>query len=218
MSGFAVAGDMVWVHGQRAGTAGHRPQGGTHTPFRSLPPACFLISFAAGEALVTEASKALGVRADNNGVAGAPLGLGSSGLVDRYAKAGIALTARARVRPRPGSKTGIHPWVLLESADLDGYLRDANTIRNRLAHRGSSEGDLRTDWFAKVPERGLPNVTLMLAEGMLQAAQDIAYLAQSAACPRTSVTGWSWVLPERAQTGRIPARLRDLAQFPLPSP
>lgn len=215
MGGFDLAGDLVWVHGARAGNGGHRPQGGTPAPFRSLPAACFLLSFAAGEALVREASKALGVRsADGN----APLGLGSKGLVAGFAAENVPLSGRTRLAPRPGSNTRIHRWALLEGDALDGYLRDANAIRNFLAHSGKTAGaQLRGDWFARVPKDGLASMTLMLAEGMLQAAQDVAYVALAAAAPRSaSLSNWSWVLPERTLTGRMPAALRRLPQFPLP--
>lgn len=60
----------------------------------------------------------------------------------------------------------------------------------------------------------------MLAEGLLQAAQDVAYLALKAAgAAAFPVTDrWEWVLPRQSGTGAMPARLWRHATFPLDEP
>jgi len=119
-TGFHLAGDLVWIHDQRgdAGSA-HRPPGGVRGAFKSLPATAFMLAYAAGDSLVTQASrqnKTLGATGN------APLGLGSSGLVHALADR-CPLMARVRITPR--DSTGIHPWRLLKGADLDAYLADA---------------------------------------------------------------------------------------------
>jgi len=213
-TGFHLACDLIWVHGQRDGTgAKHRPRGHVPEPYTSLPAAVFMLAYAAGESLVMQASSHMGIRGGVNG--NTPLGLGSRGLVSAWAAAGTPLLARARVTPR---RTRIHPWRLLEGADLDDYLADARSLRNRLAHTGTTDGAvLRSPFFVMDGRSALPQMTLMLAEGLLQAAQDIAYLTLKAAAPAASpVTGsWEWVLPQQSGTGAMSARLWRHAAFPL---
>jgi hypothetical protein len=124
--------------------------------------------------------------------------------------------ARTRVTPR--GSTGIHPWRLLEGEELDAYLADTRLLRNKLAHTGTTEGaPLRSQFFVKDGESRLPSMTLMLAEGLLQAAQDIAYLTLGATVPVASERAvWEWVLPRQSGTGRMPARLWSHEAFPLP--
>lgn len=213
-TGFHLAGDLIWVHGQRDGTdAKHRPRGHVPEPYTSLPAAVFMLAYAAGDSLVMQASKHRGIRGGDNG--NTPLGLGGRGLVSAWAAAGTPLLARARVTPR---RTGIHPWRLLEGADLDGYLGDARSLRNRLAHAGTTDGAvLRLPFFVMDGRSALPQMTLMLAEGLLQAAQDVAYLTLKAAGPAASpVTDhWEWALPQQSGTGVMSARLWRYAAFPL---
>jgi len=119
----------------------------------------------------------------------------------------------------PRGTTGIHPWRLLGGTDLDSYLGDACSLRNRLAHVGTTDGAvLRSPFFVMNGKSALPQMTLMLAEGLLQAAQDIAYLALNATGPAAApVTGgWVWVLPRPSATSRMQAWLRRHAAFPLP--
>lgn len=214
-TGFHLAGDLVWVHGQRGGTgAQHRPRGHVSGPYTSLPAAIFMLAYAAGDSLVTHASGHMGVRGGTGG--NTPLGLGGSGLVSAWAAAGVPLLARARVTPR--GTTGIHPWRLLGGTDLDSYLGDARSLRNRLAHVGTTDGArLGSPFFRKSGMPGLPQMTLMLAEGLLQAAQDVAYLALNAAGPAASpaVDSWEWVMPRQSATGAMSARLWRHAAFSL---
>ena len=144
-----------------------------------------------------------------------PLGLGGSGLVAAWAGAGVPLLARARVTP---CSTGIHPWRLPGGTDLESYLGDARSLRNQLAHVGTTDGAvLRSPVFVKNGRSALPQMTLMLGEGLLQAAEDVAYLALEAAGPATSpvTDNWEWVLPRQSATGLMSARLWRHAAFPL---
>lgn len=201
-TGFHLARDLMWVHGQRGDAEGkHRPPGGVRGAFKSVPAAIFMLAYAAGDSLVTQASKQNGILGGSN--RSVPLGLGSPGLVNAWADHG-PLIARARITPR--GSTGIHPWRLLEEADLDAYLADARSLRNKLAHTGTTEGaPLRSQFFVKLGKSGLPSMTLMLAEGLLQAAQDIAYLTLGATVPVASERAdWEWILPRRSGTGQMP--------------
>jgi hypothetical protein len=213
-TGFHLAGDLVWVHGQRGDAQGkHRPPGGVRDAFKSVPAAVFILAYAAGDSLVTQASRQNRVLGGETG--NVPLGLGSSGLVNAWANR-HPLLARARVTPR--GSIGIHPWRLLEAAELDAYLADARSLRNKLAHTGTTEGALlRSQFFVRDGKSSLASMTLMLAEGMLQAAQDIAYLALGATVPVASERAdWEWVLPAQSDTGRMPEKLWQHAAFPLP--
>jgi hypothetical protein len=214
-TGFHLAGDLIWVHGQRDGTsAQHRPRGHVSGPYTSLPAAIFMLAYAAGDSLVAQASGHMGIRGGADG--NTPLGLGGRGLVSAWASAGVPLLARARVTPR--GTTGIHPWRLLGGADLDSYLGDARSLRNRLAHAGTTDGaGLRSPFFRKNGRSVLPQMTLMLAEGLLQAAQDVAYLTLNAAGPAASlvIDSWEWVLPRQSGTGTMSMRLWRHAAFPL---
>jgi hypothetical protein len=214
-TGFHLAGDLIWVHGQRDGTSvQHRPPGHVSEPYTSLPTAIFMLAYAAGDSLVTLASGHMGIRGGADG--NTPLGLGGSGLVSAWAAAGVPLLARARVTPR--GTVRIHPWRLLADADLDSYLDDARKLRNRLAHAGTTDGArLRSPFLKKNGMPGLTQMTLMLAEGLLQAAQDVAYLALNAAGPAASpaMDSWEWVLPRQSATGAMKARLKRHAAFPL---
>jgi hypothetical protein len=60
-------------------------------------------------------------------------------------------------------------------------------------------------------------MTLMLAEGLLQAAQDVAYLTLKAAGPAAFplTDNWEWVLPQQSGTGAMSARLWRYEAFPL---
>jgi hypothetical protein len=213
-TGFHLACDLIWVHGQRDGTmAKHRPRGYVPRPYTSLPAAVFMLAYAAGDSLVTQASKHMGIRGGANG--NSPLGLGGKGLISAWAAAGTPLLARTRVTPR---RTGIHPWRLLDGADLDGYLGDARSLRNKLAHAGTTDGAvLRSPFFVREGKPALPRMNLMLAEGLLQAAQDIAYLALKAAGAAASpgAEQWEWVLPRQSGTGAMPAWLWRHERFPL---
>jgi hypothetical protein len=214
-TGFHLAGDLVWIHGRRGATDGkHRPPGGVRDAFKSLPAAVFMLAYAAGDSIVTQASRRNQIL---GGTAGrTPLGLGSSGLVDAWA-ARCPLMARARITPR--GSTSIHPWRLLDGAELDAYLTDARLLRNKLAHTGGTEdAPLRSPFFVKDGQSGLTSMTLMLAEGLLQATQDIAYLTLSAAMPAVpDRADWEWVLPRQSATGWMPERLWRHEAFPLPS-
>ena len=120
---------------------------------------------------------------------------------------------------RPRGTTGIHPWRLLGGTDLDSYLGDARSLRNRLAHVGTTDGaGLRSPFSVMNGKSAVPQMTLMLAEGLLQAAQDIAYLALNATGPAAApVTGgWEWVQPRPSATSRMQAWVRRHAAFPLP--
>ncbi|MGR6967427.1 hypothetical protein ACU610_23500 [Geodermatophilus sp. URMC 61] len=211
-TGFRLARDVMWVHGERGGDGDHRPRGGPRREFQGLPAAVFLLAFAAGEAVVKHAAEHHGlvVGRDN------PMGLGSHGLVEAFATKGVDLRARARVVPQPGNTTGVHRWVLLEGADLDAYLRDAYRVRNALAHTGVTTGlSLRSPYFLRQGRTELRSVTLMVAEGMLQAAQDVAHLALRSTGPG-AVDDWEWVEPTRSRASRLPAGLRRHPDFPLP--
>jgi hypothetical protein len=213
-TGFHLAGDLVWIHGQRGDAKGkHRPPGGVRGPFGSVPAAVFMLAYAAGDSLVTQASKQSRVIGGKAG--GVPLGIGGSGLVDAWADH-CPLMARARITPR--GSTGIHPWRLLEGAELDAYLADARSLRNKLAHTGTTEGaPLRSQFFVRDGKSRLSSMTLMLAEGLLQAAQDIAYLTLGATVPVASERAdWEWVLPVQSSTGWMPERLWSHEAFPLP--
>jgi hypothetical protein len=49
-TGFHLACDLIWVHGQRDGTgAKHRPRGHVPEPYTSLPAAVFMLACAAGQ-------------------------------------------------------------------------------------------------------------------------------------------------------------------------
>jgi hypothetical protein len=211
----AVSADLIWVHGQRDGTsAQHRPHGHVSGPYTSLPAAIFMLAYAAGDSLVTQASGHMGIRGGAEG--NTPLGLGGRGLVSAWAGAGVPLLARARATP--SGTTGIHPWRWLGGADLDSYLGDARSLRNRLVHVGTTNGaGLRSPFFRKNGGSALPQMTLMLAEGLLQAAQYVAYLALDAAGPAASPVMGSreWVLPRQSATGAVSARLWRHAAFPL---
>ncbi len=214
-TGFQRAGDLVAVHGKRGNAEGpHRPPGWVSEEYTSIPAAIFMLAYAAGDGLVARASKQHGILGGRTGHD--PLGLGSQGLVTAWAQAGHPLLARARVTPR--DSTGIHRWHLLDGEALAAYLSDACLLRNRLDHTGTTAGvKLRSPYFTRGDTTELRSMTLMLAEGMLQAAQDIAYLTLSAPAPAASGgAAWKWVLPRQSGTGTMPWRMwRDKA-FPLP--
>lgn len=213
-TGFHLAGDLVWVHGQRGDASGtHRRQGGVLEEFKSLPAAVFILAYAAGDSLVTHASRLSAVLGGRDGQT--PLGMGSSGLVGAWAG---HCPLKARVRVTPQSTVGIYPWRLLQGADLDAYLTDACLLRNKLVHTGRTEGaQLRSQFFTKSGGSKLPSMTLMLAEGLLQAAQDIAYLTLGTTVPAASERAvWEWVLPRQSSTGRMPDYLWSHPDFPLP--
>jgi hypothetical protein len=222
-NGFQLAADLVWIHGKRGGeTDQHRPQGGVPTAYRSVPAAVFLLAFATGEQLVKAASEREGImipagkKKDQR-----PKGIGNAGLVEDWAIRGVALRARARVAPSKPN-VGIADWVVLEGDDLQQYLRDAYLIRNRLAHNGSliGLGELESRYFFRVrpdhteeePSFAKPSVTLPIAEGMLQAAQDIAYLIAAS----EDRCDWQWELPAQSRTGRMKNALWHDPAFPLP--
>ncbi|MFI6997155.1 hypothetical protein [Nocardia sp. NPDC050175] len=182
--------------------------GGVDTPYRSVPAAIFLLAYAAADSLVTQASKQQGVLGGADGKT--PLGLGSKGLVEAWAHH-RPLMARARITPT--GATGIHPWRLLESDDLNQYLTDACLLRNRLAHSGATQGaKLRSPYFVKLGKAQLDSMTLMLAEGLLQSVQDIAYLTLDEAARQD----WEWVLPTQSGTWMMSRRLWRHEGFPLP--
>lgn len=213
-TGFHLACDLIWVRGRRDGTdARHRPRGRVRGPYTSLPAAIFMLAYAAGDSLIVQASKQAGIRGGTN--ENTPLGLGGKGLASAWTDAGKPLLARARVTPR---RTGIHPWQLLEGSDLDAYLGDARSLRNRLAHAGTTDGaELRSPFLVIDGKPALPQMTLMLAEGLLQAAQDIAYLTRKAGPTEfPDMDSWEWVLPEQSATGMMPAELWRHPAFPLP--
>jgi hypothetical protein len=210
-TGFRFAGDVIRVHGQRKGDNDLRPRGGPAKEYQSLPAGSFLLAFAAGEAEVKRMTSHYGIKNRQ----GRPMGLGSEGLVAACAAHGVTLRARARVVPQPGSKAGVHRWILLDGQLLDAYLRDAYSIRNSLAHEGSTAGArLQSGYFAKGGATTLRSMTLMLAEGFLQAAQDVAFLARGS---RPSSSAWEWVEPPRSQASRMSATLRRHPDFPLPA-
>lgn len=211
-TGFRFASDVIWVHGHRGGEGSHRPRGGPLREFQSLPAASFLLSFAAGESLVKSAAGHHGLKNGRERT----MGLGSRGLVAAFETVGVVLRARARVVPQPGNNSGVHRWVLLEGASLDAYLRDAYAIRNALAHSGTTDGlSLGSGFFTRRPSTALRSMTLMLAEGMVQAAQDVAYLARNST-GHPSIADWEWVQPRRSGASRMPAALRRHPDFPLP--
>ncbi len=204
---------MVWVHGQRGNPTGqHRPREYVPQPFRSLPAASFVLAFATAEMLVKKASRLRNVcDADGN-----PLSLGSPALVGGWHAMDVDLEARARITPRPGASTRIARWHLLKGDDLRRYLTDAVLIRNRIVHTGSPAGaKLRSDFFSRNGK--FPSMTLVLAEGWLQAAQDLSYAMLHSLQPAApEIASWRWVVPDRARTGQMSAKLRDHPAFPLP--
>jgi len=212
-TGFKLARDVIHVHGQRGGEGAYRPRGGPAQEYQSLPAGSFLLAFATGESLVKEAAEHHGIRIGRR----QPMGLGNAGLVAAFDELGTPLRARARVVPQPGSSSGVHRWQLLEGASLDAYLRDAYAIRNALAHTGSTvDASLRSSFFLREGAVRLRSMTLMLAEGLLQAAQDVAFLAVRSA-GTTSFAAWEWVEPVRSGASKMPVRLRTHPDFPLPS-
>jgi hypothetical protein len=214
-TGFQRAGDLVAVHGKRGNAEGpHRPPGWVSEEYTSIPAAIFMLAYGAGDGLVAGASKQHGILGGRTGQV--PLGLGSQGLVTAWAQAGHPLLARVRVAPQDG--TGIHRWHLLEGEALAAYLSDACLLRNRLDHTGTTVGvKLRSRYFTRGDKTELRSMTLMLAEGMLQAAQDVAYLTSSAPAPATSGgTAWKWVLPRQSGTGEMPRWMWQYEAFPLP--
>jgi hypothetical protein len=106
---------------------------------------------------------------------------------------------------------------LLEGEALAAYLSDACLLRNRLDHTGTTVGvKLRSRYFTRGDKTELRSRTLMLAEGVLQAAQDVAYLTSSAPAPATSGgTAWKWVLPRQSGTGKMPRWMWQYEAFPL---
>jgi hypothetical protein len=214
-TGFDLAGDVIDVHGERGNNAGqHRPPGGVVGAYRSLPAASFVLAYAAVEPLVVKATKHHGVRNSK----GVPLGPGAAELVDAWASVvGQNLKARARVVPQAGATTGRHRWQVLERDDLRDYLTDAVRIRNRLVHTGTLTGaNLCSTWFES-PAKRLSSMTLMLAEGWLQAAQDIAYQMLGSMTPEPPErTNWRWVLPTRSSVSDLTKKLAYDPAFPLP--
>jgi hypothetical protein len=214
-TGFDLAGNMIEVHGERGNTAGqHRSPGGVRQAYRSLPAASFVLAYAAAEPLVLKATKHYGLRNSD----GVPLGPGAADLVDAWAAAiGQNLKARARVVPQAGATTGRHRWQLLEGNELQDYLTDAVRIRNRVVHTGDPTGaKLCSTWFDS-PAKRLSSMTLMLAEGWLQAAQDIAYQMLCSIMPEPAErTNWRWVLPARSAVSQLPKQPAHDPAFPLP--
>jgi hypothetical protein len=57
-----LANDLIWMHAYRGGTADRlRPRTGVKKPYRSLPSAIFILSFAAAEEHVKEAALNAGI-------------------------------------------------------------------------------------------------------------------------------------------------------------
>jgi hypothetical protein len=72
------------------------------------------------------------------------------------------------------------------------YLSDARPLRNRLDHTDTTVGvKQRSRYFTRCDKTELRSMTLMLAEGMLQAAQDVAYLTSSAPAAERDIRLWS---------------------------
>ncbi|MFE3318160.1 hypothetical protein [Nocardia sp. NPDC059195] len=151
--------------------------------------------------------------------------LGSKNFVSSWReKTGQELVARARTAPFARGK--VHDWELLEGNDLDEYLREGYAWRNQLAHTGTPDAlDAEAakafgsrfyrpavhldDGSVEFRE---PTVNLNLAEGMLQAAQDIAYLT---ATPEER-SEWTWALPRWTDPGNMPDGLAFDRRFALP--
>ncbi len=221
-SGFQLANDLIWMHGYRGGTSEiFRPQSGVPSVYRSLPSAIFVLAFAAGEEMVKLACSRMELLHGR----GAPMHLGSEGFVSAWReKTGEDLAARARIAPRVG--VSIHRWELLEGVELGGYLRDAYRWRNHLAHNGSpdsldqrSADQFETKYFRREVLDGdgnihfkSPEVNLNLAEGVVQAAQDIAYLTASPG----DRENWKWAVPRWSSTGKMPRKLAFDERFSLP--
>lgn len=213
-TGFELAYDLVHLHREyRRDPVTGKVSPGVPAEIRCLVPGAFLAAFAHGEQHLRSASKERGLRAPSRTdptAPGTPLGPSDAGLVEAYSDAGIALAARARVAPR--GTTSIWRWKLLEGPDLDTYLRDAAKVRNRIAHTGSPDGaKVRSEWFTYEDGRQA-SVTLMAVEGLLQAAQDVCYMAANVVRQRT----WEWYLPERTEAGTMSRTMYLDERFPLP--
>ncbi|TFB91455.1 hypothetical protein [Cryobacterium sp. HLT2-28] len=208
-NGFSLAADVISVHGERGDSkAQSRPQKGVVKKYRSLPASSFLLTFAAAEAAVKDAN-----REERFVREGSPHGIQWPLLVSSWAALGVPLLARARVIPQPGATTGIHRWMLLEGEDLSAYLSDAARLRNQLAHRASTSGIALTSEYFSRDGGELKSMTLMLAEGFLQAAQDVSFQVLGR---RGDSRLWEWALPERSGTSRMTRKLHRHPAFPLP--
>ena len=209
-SGFSLAADVIAVHGERGdSTAKARPQSGVRKRYRSLPASSFLLSYAAAEVEVKDSNKAQEFVSN-----GRAQGIHWPELVASWDACGLPLVARARMVPQPGARSGFHRWTLLGGGRLSDYLGDASRIRNQLAHRASTVGiPLYSGVFAPVGGE-LKSMTLMLAEGFLQAAQDISFQLRSQL--QADLDQWEWALPERSSASRMPRALHRHVAFPLP--
>lgn len=224
-SGFQLANDLIWMHGYRGGTTSKFRPHKVHVtkPYQSLPFAIFVLAFAACEERVKDACAREGLFLDRRRTR--PMHQGSAGFVERwFEKTGVALAARARTAPQ--ANAGVHRWEVLTASDLDAYLREGYLWRNQLAHEGGPD-TLDAPTAAKFKSRFYrrealgpdgkpilrkPMVNLNIAEGMLQAAQDIAYLT---ATPSEKAT-WEWVIPRWSSTGRMTDKVAFDTRFPLP--
>lgn len=212
-TGFELAYDLVHLHREyRRDPATGKVSRGVPAEIGCLGPGAFLAAFAHGEKRLTASSKERGLRLPPGPPRhGAPFTLTDTDLIDAYRTAGIELVARARVAPR--GATNIWKWKLLEGQDLSDYLSDATAVRNRIAHTGSPDGaTVNSTWFRLADGHQAP-VTLMAVEGVLQAVQDVCYIAAT----RAQLDTLTWHLPERTATGTMPKQLRIDRRFPLPS-
>lgn len=224
-SGFQLANDLIWMHGYRGGTAERFRPHGIHVtkPYQSLPFAIFVLAFAACEERVKAACNREGLFLDRRQTR--PMHQGSAGFIEKwFDQTGVALAARARTAPRGSGK--VHRWEVLSADDLDAYLREGYVWRNQLAHEGGPDTldaltavKFRSRFYRRegVNSNGdvilrPPMVNLNIAEGMLQAAQDIAYLTATPA----EQASWEWVLPRWSGTGRMTDKVAFDSRFPLP--
>lgn len=206
-NGFDLAYDLIQLHRDaRTDPQTGKISKGVPSKIRCLVPAAFLTAFAHGQVLVTAASKRRQLmRADKT--RSVPYHLGSTGMVKAYNGDGTNIAARCRVAP--SGSTRIWRWAVLTGPDLDDYLSDAYTIRNRIAHTGSPNGARVTStWFCSA--KGTPaSITLMAAEGLLQAAQDVSFMVATTAEQRN----WRFRLPPRTDTGLMPSDLESDPRF-----
>ncbi|MBQ1041459.1 hypothetical protein KBX03_02955 [Micromonospora sp. C72] len=126
----------------------------------------------------------------------------------RLAVPNLTKTWKARVRVAPGQHGGDKRWrwTYLAGPDLRDYLLDARRLRHLLAH-GADPSDAENSSKTLYERRsdGGRSVTLMWAEGFLQAAQDIASsTARRLAGEEVALPDW----PQPVRSG-VSARLPD---------
>ncbi|MDG6109519.1 hypothetical protein Daura_31790 [Dactylosporangium aurantiacum] len=114
--------------------------------------------------------------------------------------------ARVRVAPGTHSRDMRWRWIYLNGSALRDYLLDARRLRNLLAH-GADPSDAENSSMTLYVRRagGGHSVTLMWAEGFLQAAQDLASItARRLAGDDIALPDW----PQPVRSG-VSARLPE---------